>query len=249
MSKVQTRYPLPDLLRGLTLISMILYHALWDLVYLFGINIPWYTQTPGYIWQQSICWSFILLSGFVLPLGHPPVKRGAIVFLCGAVVSLVTVIFMPQEPILFGVLTFLGSSMFFTGLLEPWLKKMPSLLMSLISFILFLITKKITRGILNFGFTVIHLPRSLYRNLWTTYVGFPVAGFISSDYFPVLPWICLFLTGFFFCLYLKEKNTLSFLRVGKIPWLLWIGRHSLLIYMLHQPILYLILFACSSMIQ
>ena len=53
-----------DALRGVTLISMIAYHGMWNLVYLFGVQAPWYRGTPGYLWQQSICWTFILLSGF-----------------------------------------------------------------------------------------------------------------------------------------------------------------------------------------
>ena len=63
------RYRLPDTLRGALLLSMIAYHTGWDLVYLFGYRVPWFTASPGYVWQQSICWGFILLSGFCLGLG------------------------------------------------------------------------------------------------------------------------------------------------------------------------------------
>lgn len=63
------RYALLDELRGLDLVSMMLYHACWDLVFLFDVNMRWYAGTPGRLWQQTICWVFILLSGFVRPLG------------------------------------------------------------------------------------------------------------------------------------------------------------------------------------
>ena len=67
-SKVSAnRYALLDELRGLDLISMMCYHGLWDVVFLFGVQLPWYTGMPGHLWQQSICWVFILLSGFCLP--------------------------------------------------------------------------------------------------------------------------------------------------------------------------------------
>ena len=62
------RYQLLDTLRGFSLVSMILFHACWDLVYLFGYDWPWYKGTPGYLWQQSICWMFILISGFCMGL-------------------------------------------------------------------------------------------------------------------------------------------------------------------------------------
>ena len=53
-----------DTIRGITLLSMMLYHTCWDLVFLFGKKIPGYSGFGGYVWQQSICWTFILLAGF-----------------------------------------------------------------------------------------------------------------------------------------------------------------------------------------
>src|SRR5699024_1881254 len=108
------------------LISMIGYHAMWDLVYMFGLYAPWYGGTPGFLWQQATSWAFILLSGFCLGLGHHPVRRGLIVFGGGALVTLVTLIVMPQDLVLFGVLTFLGSAMILTGLAQPLLEKLPA---------------------------------------------------------------------------------------------------------------------------
>ena len=55
------RYALLDELRGLDLLSMIGYHACWDLIFLFGMSAAWYTGWQGHLWQQSICWVFILL--------------------------------------------------------------------------------------------------------------------------------------------------------------------------------------------
>ena len=91
------RYRLLDELRGLDLISMMLYHGMWDVVFLFGVAQKWYTGRPGFVWQQSICWVFILLSGFCLPLGHHPFRRGAVVFGAGALVTAVTLLFLPED--------------------------------------------------------------------------------------------------------------------------------------------------------
>ena len=101
------RYRLLDELRGLDLISMMLYHGMWDVVFLFGVAQKWYTGRPGFVWQQSICWVFILLSGFCLPLGHHPFRRGAVVFGAGALVTAVTLLFLPEDVVWFGVLTLL----------------------------------------------------------------------------------------------------------------------------------------------
>ena len=70
------RYRLLDELRGLDLISMMLYHGMWDVVFLFGVAQKWYTGRPGFVWQQSICWVFILLSGFCAPFGRYMLRRG-----------------------------------------------------------------------------------------------------------------------------------------------------------------------------
>ena len=119
------RYRLLDELRGLDLISMMLYHGMWDVVFLFGVAQKWYTGRPGFVWQQSICWVFILLSGFCLPLGHHPFRRGAVVFGAGALVTAVTLLFLPEDVVWFGVLTLLGSSMLLTAALDPLLRHVP----------------------------------------------------------------------------------------------------------------------------
>lgn len=48
------RYALLDELRGLDLVSMMLYHACWDMMFLFGIWMDWYAGMPGRLWQQTI---------------------------------------------------------------------------------------------------------------------------------------------------------------------------------------------------
>ena len=98
------RLALLDSLRGLTLISMILYHASWDAVYMAGADWPWYRSRAGFIWQQSICWTFILLSGFCVPFSSRLLKRGLEVFGAGALVMLVTNLVLPEDRVIFGVL-------------------------------------------------------------------------------------------------------------------------------------------------
>lgn len=234
------RLHLLDALRGFTLINMIAYHGIWNLVYLFGVQAPWYRGTPGYIWQQWICWTFILLSGFCFRLGRRPLKRGLTVFGCGILVSAVTLAVMPDSRIIFGVLTCIGSCMLLLIPLEKWLKRVPSAVGLALSFGLFVLLRNVPDGALGFeGLVLAALPESLYRNLLTAYLGFPHRGFFSTDYFPLIPWFFLFVTGYFLfrCLDEKGLNEKLFTR-GQFPVLNWMGRHSLLIYLLHQPVLY-----------
>ena len=134
------RYALLDELRGLDLVSMMLYHACWDMIFLFGIWMDWYAGMPGRLWQQTICWVFILLSGFCAPFGRHMLRRGVTVFAAGALVTAVTLVFMPGNRVIFGVLTFLGTAMLLTGVLEPLLKKIPPAAGLAVSAVLFALT-------------------------------------------------------------------------------------------------------------
>ena len=185
------RYALLDELRGLDLVSMMLYHGCWDLVNLFGIQADWYYGLPGHLWQQSICWVFILLSGFCVQLGHQTLRRGAQVFGAGALVTAVTLLFMPEDRVVFGVLTLLGSAMLLTGLLEKPLRRIPPAAGFAISAVLFALTRNVSAGYLGFGSLRLWLPQTLYANYVTAYFGFYPWWFYSTDYFALLPWLFL----------------------------------------------------------
>lgn len=186
-SNTSGRYALLDELRGLDLVSMMLYHGCWDLVNLFGIQADWYYGLPGHLWQQSICWVFILLSGFCVQLGHHTLRRGAQVFGAGALVTAVTLLFMPEDRVVFGVLTLLGSAMLLTGLLEKPLRRIPPAAGFAISAVLFALTRNVSAGYLGFGSLRLWLPQTLYVNYATAYFGFYPLWFYSTDYFALLP--------------------------------------------------------------
>ena len=231
------RYALLDELRGLDLISMILYHACWDLMFLFGIWMDWYAGRTGQLWQQSICWVFILLSGFCVPFGHHTLRRGATVFGAGALVTAVTLFFMPEARVVFGVLTLLGSAMLLTGLLEPLLKKVPPAVGLAASALLFALTCHVEEHFLGFGRFRLALPDGLYANNFTAFLGFYPDGFYSADYFPLIPWLFLFWAGYFLHGIIGRKH-MELLRHSVCPPLGWMGRHSLVLYLLHQPAIF-----------
>ena len=233
---IKERYHLLDALRGLTLISMIVYHGTYDLVEIYGVDIPWFWDLPGRVWQQSVCWTFILLSGFCWSLGRYPLKRGLTVFGGGALVTAVTWIFMPSQRILFGILTFLGTAMLVMIPVSRAAGKLPAWMGLLGSGSLFFLTRNVNLGYWGFGAVRLGVvPEGLYRNPATTFLGFPEAGFWSGDYFSFFPWFFLFLCGYFLYRLLMEKETVRRVLTFHVPGLEWMGRHSLLIYLLHQP--------------
>ena len=234
---MKERCALLDTIRGVTVINMVLFHGIWDLVYIFGVNWDWYYGYGAYIWQQCICCTFITLSGFCAGMGKHTLKRGAIVFLLGLAVTLVTMVFMPEDLILFGVLTLIGSSMLIVGACKPYLKKIPAVAGLLVSYGLFAFTRHADEKYLGiFTKPLFRLPDWLYQNYLTAYLGFPQRGFHSTDYFALIPWVFLFLTGFYLYQLMGEK-VLSIRWKGIAP-LNWIGRHALEIYVVHQPVIY-----------
>lgn len=262
-----------DLLRGLTLVSMILYHWMWDFLYLSDTGSrmtalkDWYRGPGGFFWQQSICWTFILLSGFCVPFSQRIFRRGLEVTAAGLVVSAVTVFLMYDERVLCGVLSFLGAAMILSGVLdrvllknavntwtrEPAEQERPSSAggaSALIGFavccLLFYITRWVNRGFLQLwpGRTLI-LPAFLFTEgipgAILTAVGFPMKDFFSTDYFSMIPWFFLFRAGFYLHQIMRGRGWFSSpVFHCRIPLLNRMGEHSLLIYMLHQPVLYLL---------
>jgi uncharacterized membrane protein len=239
LSGVQ-RYRLLDQLRGLTFISMCLYHASWDLVYLFGVQWSWYTSWLGALWQQSIGWTFVLLSGFCMSLGRHWFQSGVTVLAGGAIVSLATLLVMPDSAVRFGVLTLLGSAMLLTGMIKPLLQRAPAWLGFAASMLLFSGSYWLAQGRLGWGAVALHVPSAFYANYATAYLGFPQESFCSADYYPLLPWIFLFWAGYYLYQGMGE-NAKKILCVSVCTPLGWVGRHTLLLYLLHQPVIYGIL--------
>lgn len=233
-----SRLQLIDLLRGFTIISMVAYHFVWDMVFLYGHRWKWFYHSE--LWQQSICWTFIILSGFCFSLGRNPLKRGIIVFSAGVLVSVVTILIMPSSKIIFGILTLIGTSMLLLVPLRRLFEKIPSVLGMVVSFALFVMFKNCAHGYLGIkAFRVLKLPDFLYKNYVTTFLGFPKSDFFSSDYFPLFPWFFLFVFGYFLYNFFESKDLCKkLLSKGHLPVINFIGRHSLLIYLIHQPIIY-----------
>lgn len=237
------RYTVPDIIRGVSVIAMIVYHTMWDLVYLFGVSVPWFKTDMGFLFQQSICWSFVLISGFCWHLGKKKIRRGIIVLACSLVLTAVTAIVMPEQIILHGVLSLIGTAMLVTIPLDKIFKKVHPLWGIVISFLLFLLTYDVNNGFVGIaGHKLFELPENLYLNTVTAFFGFPHDAFYSSDYVPILPWIFVFFIGYFIYALLEKRNKLNFLSRFTCKPIEFIGRHSLEIYMAHQPIIFGILF-------
>lgn len=122
-------------------------------------------------------------------------------------------------------------------LLQPLLQKIPAWAGLVVSLLLFAATYHTQDGFWQLGPWQILLPGAWYANLFTAFFGFFPLGFFSTDYFPLLPWLFLFWAGYFlhFCM---GRARMEPLRRSVCAPLGWLGRHSLGIYLLHQPVIY-----------
>lgn len=243
-----SRYHLIDGLRGLAVVNMVAYHFLFDVYILYGLLPGWREIGAVRLWQQGICWTFILISGLSWRLSRHRVRNGLLVNACGLIVTAVTVLVTPGQAIWFGVLNLLGCSLLLATWAAPLLRRIPPAAGLIASFLIFLLTREVSRGVISLGGTVLaELPEWLYTSGWLTIFGFPAPGFTSSDYFPLLPWLFLYLTGWFAgrLLLRRPPRVLSV----RVPVLGWVGRHSLVIYMIHQPVAVVAAMAVSQLLR
>ena len=233
-----------DLMRGLAVIMMVLYHALFD-IYFF--NIYPVDVTIGF-WKISAMITaslFLLLVGisFTISAAKAEVtmnrrnfftkylKRGISILLIAALITIVTWWYLGEGYIIFGILHLIGVSIIIAPLFFH--RKMISLYGGIV-FIVVGLLLQVVRG------PSFLLPLGVHPD-----------SFYSVDYTPIFPWFGLVLIGIYLGELLypggKRGYTLpEFSQYGKLPELpgtafAFLGRHSLAIYILHQPVLILLL--------
>ncbi len=216
-----------DALRGIALVMMIIFHFFFDLDYL-GIfeSDMW---SGGWLVLARIGQILFLgLVGFSVALSSRGVSgqlvRGARIFGAGMLVSFVTWLFAGDAFVKFGVLHFIGVAV----VIAAWFKSRPrtALCVAVFSFILGEYFKTLVVGV---GF--------LFP------IGLVPLGFSSLDYFPIFPWLSVVLVGLLGGEFYKSRW-----RYGEVFLLSWMGRHSLAIYLIHQPILIGVLLGAKSVL-
>lgn len=246
MARYKSRIYFLDELRGLALIGMIIYHTLYDLYEIFGLKFDFDSPALNAL-QLAVCCTFIVIAGISSRLSHDIFKHGLIVFGAGLLMTAGTYIFMPELTIWFGILHFLGASMMIYAFFKESIDKAEPAISSLISFVIFLCLYGLPHGNILFG--KITVPNELYFSKYLAVIGLPGKGFSSADYFPLLPWFFLFLAGSFIGKYFKERKIPDFMLEKHSKFLSLIGSNTLIIYIIHQPVIYAVLTAFFWVIE
>ncbi len=231
-----------DELRGLAICAMILYHIAFNMLYFLHLPLPWLRLAMESRWLGVLHVLFVAvflgLSGICSHLTRRPWHRAGRVLCGAAVVTVVTFFAFPEQAIWFGVLHCLGVCMALEAFFGKYLRKIKPLWGLVISLALFILSYRVPEGyILTFA-----LPDSVYMGGILTVVGFPDRFFSSLDYVPLLPHIFLFSAGVFLgCVPLPERGTHCRL-------LAFCGRHSLAVYLLHQPVVFGVFFLLGKIL-
>jgi uncharacterized membrane protein len=227
-----------DAVRGSAIIAMISFHLFYDLDFMGYYDMD---TASGFWWAlpRAIASVFIFIAGVSLALSYSSGKvdfrhyafRGLWIFMWGLVITFVTYIAVPYAYIRFGILHFMGLA---AVLSYPLLKgRAMNLVLGFISIVL--------------GFVLKTVSVSYTYLVW---LGVKPYFFRTLDYFPLFPWFGVLLVGIaagnFF--YPEHRRRIRLRELPHLEPLCFIGRHSLTIYLIHQPVLLFMMWILGKVI-
>lgn len=224
----QRRHGEIDVLRATAIVLMVLFHLVYDLKEFAGININ-YQDPFWFVIGKTSALLFIFVSGLASGFSRSPVKRGFKVLLYGMGITVATYIVMKGMYVRFGILHFLGVTM----ILSPFFYSLSSRMLGGLAGV---------SALLGFWFKGLVLETSLFLPFGLMYKDFS-----SMDYYPLFPYIAMTFLGILAYRHLYAQRTEPILAfpLDYKP-ILWLSRNSLVIYLVHQPIILLIIFIARS---
>ncbi len=216
-----------DALRGLAVIAMVAFHFCFDLAHFGVIATNFYRDAFWLHARTGILSSFLLLAGASLVLAQRT-ERGragfwrhvATIAACALLVTAGTYVAFPQSFVSFGVLHAVALSLV---LLRP-LAARPWLALAL------------GVAVIVAGNVIAH---PAFDGPPWGFVGFATVKPRTEDYVPLFPWTGVMLVGIALGHALVRNRFRAVAPFGALPrFVRWLGRHSLAVYMLHQPLLF-----------
>ncbi len=221
-----------DLIRGVDIVLMILFNYSVTLSYFRLVSMP-SSYLYSFVFPRAIAAVFIFVSGVAAFISFEKdkgsfskryFKRGGKLLVFAGFITLFTYIFVPQGTIFFGILHFFAATSFFVPFFIRYnkLNLMGGLLITLCGFSL---------QLTQFDFSYL---------FW---LGFTPKNFITFDYFPLAPWLGVLMLGIYSGKYIVRKIAdIKFESRFATPFM-FLGKNSLTIYLVHQPVLIILLIA------
>lgn len=226
-----------DVVRGFSVVSMVLFHFCYDLVYLAGMSVPFFTGAFEDVWRCTISWTFVFVAGCMSAHSRSNLRRAGKYLAVALAIFVVTSVVAVDTPINFGVIYCMGACTLVVALLERMGLVPRGLVACALLGISFVLLLGLPEGRVGLPGMWLRVPAQAYATPWLAWLGLPGPDFASGDYYPLLPYLMLYLAG----RALAEQGRAH----GYPAWFAGLtcaplelaGRHSLLVYVLHQPVL------------
>lgn len=206
-----------DYLRVFAILLMIVYHFAYDINVYLGVSVNF--QTGFWHWYGKLASIFIFVSGISTGFSRRTLYNGVRLIVIASGISLVTYFLLGDDFIRFGVLHLLGVCM----LLYLVLSRLNVWILGFLAAAIFYFTPMVNQAYVQTGLL---LP-----------LGFTYSGFRSADYFPLFPYLAVYILGIIaYKLYYYKKRSLFKFNLGN-KYITIISKNALWIYVLHQPLL------------
>lgn len=229
-----------DAWRGLSVISMVLFHLCYDLRFLSGVDLAWFAPPLQDVWRATISWSFVFIAGCMCAHSRDNLRRGLVYGIFAVGIFVATAVAAVDIPISFGVIYCMAACTLFEWVLERLRLSPRGYVAAGVLLPAFLFLLGLPQGHVGLGPAQLRLPRALYSTEWLSWLGLPGPRFSSGDYYPLLPYLMLYLSGTACARRWSERGYPAWAYRSVVPALEFVGRHALLVYVVHQPVLLLL---------
>ncbi|MCT8998071.1 heparan-alpha-glucosaminide N-acetyltransferase [Chelativorans intermedius] len=229
-----------DVVRGLAIAGVVVYHLAWDLEFT-GLVATGIVGHPAWIvFARTLAGTFMFLVGVNLVLAHRGgmrwdafARRLGPIILAALAISIVTKFVFPDTFIYFGILHAIVAA----SVIGVFFLRLPMIFSLIGAALIFTIP---------FAFN-----HALFNSRWVAWIGFAEQVPPSNDFVPLFPWVGLTLLGIFLARFALAQSADAWLKRHEPPGnvarsLAWFGRHSLAIYLIHQPILLAVIIPLAS---
>lgn len=216
------RIEIIDALRGLAILLMVVCHLAYDLVAEGIIPYNWLNNPPIDVLRMAFALLFIVICGVSCSFSHSNLRRGLLICAAALVVTGATYLFDPTEYVKFGILHLLGVSVLIYAAARPVLDRIPAAVTLSLAPVLCAVTWPL-----------------MYQRFdvkWLWWLGIMPRHFVSSDYYPLLPYFFAFLFGTALGPIIKARKFPKWFYEFRCAPLAFCGRNTLWIYLIHQPL-------------